>query len=118
MNETVAPRRVIKADMVSVRRTDPTLVPVEARIAAARDEAFRTGYEEGYTAGALEAGAELSRVAERFRRDVLAAVAGHTAQVRADRATDAGQLVELALGVAEWAVRRELATVQIGRAHV
>jgi len=111
MSDTIAPRRIIKADMVQVRRVDPTLVPVEDRLAEARDEAFRAGYEEGYTAGALEAGAELARVAERLRREVLAAVAGHTAQVRADRAADADQLVELAMGVAEWAVRRELASV-------
>jgi flagellar biosynthesis/type III secretory pathway protein FliH len=111
MSDTIAPRRIIKADMVQVRRIDPTLVPVEDRLAEARDEAFRAGYEEGYTAGAVEAGAELARIAERFRREVLAAVAGHTAQVRSDRAADADQLVELAMGVAEWAVRRELSTV-------
>lgn len=103
--------RVIKASTVHLRRTDPLTIPVDQRIAEAEEVAFRAGYQEGFAAGSEQAGAALAQAAGALRASVLAAVNEHADAVRARRAADAEQLVELALAVAEWAVRRELTTV-------
>ena len=102
---------IIKAATVQLGRNDPHSIPVAQRIAQAEDRGFRAGYEEGYTAGALEAGSNLATAGERLREEVLAAIAAHGALVQQHRTADAEQLVELALAVAEWAARRELSTV-------
>jgi len=111
VSDTFTGGRILKASTVQLRRTDPHTVPVEVRIAEAEQAAYRAGYEQGYTAGALEAGATLADSVARMRQDLLAGLDAHRADVRAARAADADQLIELALAVAEWAVRRELSTV-------
>lgn len=103
--------RVVKASAVRLRRIDPNTVPVDQRIAEAETNAYRAGYEDGYRGGALEAGSELAAVVARLQASIDEAVRRHVAEARAARAADAERLVELALAVAEWAVRRELSSV-------
>lgn len=103
--------RVVKASAVRLRRVDPNTVPVDQRIADAEAGAYRAGYEDGYRDGAEEAGRELAATVAHLQASVTEAVRRHVAAVRADRAADAERLVELALAVAEWAVRRELSSV-------
>lgn len=110
-NDIHGTSRVLKASDVRLRRDDPHATPVAQRIAEAERNAFRAGYEDGFTAGALQAGAELAAAAEQLRHDVTDALAAHAAGSRAARAADALRVVEHALAIAEWAVRRELTSV-------
>ncbi len=111
MSDPRAGGRVLKASAARLRRVDPHTVPTDQRIAEAESVAFRAGYEQGFQAGALEAGSELAVAVDRLQRSVVDAVQRQLAEARATRAADAERLVELALAVAEWAVRRELAAV-------
>ncbi|MGE0732475.1 MAG: hypothetical protein AB7Q92_30905 [Acidimicrobiia bacterium] len=103
--------RVVKASAVRLRRVDPHTVPTDQRIAEAEAAAYRAGYEEGYHNGAVEAGRELAAAVASLQQSVLAAVEQHRREAARARAADAERLVELALAVAEWAVRRELSSV-------
>jgi len=103
--------RVLKASSVQLRRTDPHSVPVAQRVADAERAGYQRGFAEGHAAGAQQAGAELAAAAAQLRTSVLAALDQHAGQIRANRADDAERLAELALAVAEWAVRRELSSV-------
>lgn len=111
VSDTYGPGRVLKASDVRLRRDDPNAAPVADRIALAERNAFRAGYEEGFTAGAVQAGAELAAAVDRLRADVVQAIAAHAASVQATREADALHLVEHAIAIAEWAARRELTSV-------
>lgn len=102
---------VLKAGIVALRGTDPHSVPVAQLAADAHQRGYQAGYDEGYQAGALAAGIRLADSAEHLAGTVAAGLAQAEARATARRQADALQLVELALSVAEWAVRRELSSV-------
>lgn len=102
---------MLKAATVRLRHTDPYSIPVDERLAQANQVGYRQGYEEGFTAGATEAGAALIEIGEQLRDQVLAALTERSASARAQRAVDADRVVSVALEVARWVVRRELASV-------
>ncbi len=114
-----APRRIVKASDVTlrVRREEPAVpaVDVEALVAeaaeAAAGEGYRAGYEDGFSAGALQAGAVLADAVERLNATVAVELAKLQANVTIRREEEATRLVDLAFVVAEWAARRELTSV-------
>lgn len=102
---------VLKAASVRLRHTDPYSIPVDDRLAQANHDGYLQGYEEGFTAGATEAGAALIEIGEQLRDRVLGALAEQSVSLQAARAADADRVVSVALEVARWVVRRELASV-------
>lgn len=111
--------RIVKASHVQlrVRREDPAVSAVDvetlvaAAVEAAATEAYRVGYEDGFGAGALQAGATLADAIERLHGTVAVELAKLQAAVAVRREDEAIRLVDLAFVVAEWAARRELCSV-------
>lgn len=108
---TFADARVLKAATVQLRGSDPLTLTVAERVAQAEQAAYRSGFEEGFTAGAIDTGTELVELGERLRRSLCEQLTAHARTTRDNREEDARRLAELALAVAEWAVRRELTSV-------
>lgn len=110
-NERGLSSRVVKAATVKVRGDEAPPRDPEELVAEAHEAGYRQGVEDGFQAGALQAGAQLADAADRLVDAVCAEVSRLRAELAAQRELDAAQIVELAMTVAEWVARRELSSV-------